>query len=97
MEHKNSIAEIITATVAVAILILMILLIIGLGERMDKIEKALTTPTIARTSVIHGFFQDQQNPKNSGLRMIRVARDGTLVVLPLMPPKVPEKKDAPGK
>jgi hypothetical protein len=94
------ISEIAITTATIGILVLMILLLLGLDDSLKKIEAKLDSPAIPRTSVIHGFYQDQRDPKNSGLRMIRVARDGTLVVMPLMPPKTPkapEKKDDPGK
>ena len=96
----NAFKEAIYITIMVTILALMALAVISLEkavDRMVKIEESINSPRIARTSVMHGFYQDQRDPKKSGLRMIRVWKDGTLVVMPLMPPQVPEKKNAPSK
>ena len=100
----NAFKEAVYLTILVVILGLMGFIVFHVSdvvESLARVERDLSSPKIARTSVMHGYFVDQQNPKNSGLRMIRVARDGTLLVMPLMPPKPPEKaevpKDAPSK
>ena len=100
MNKESTIAGIVVSVVVTAILALLVMITIGLnnamdslGEHLDKIQESLDTPKIARTSVIHGYHYDLQNPKNSGLKMIRTARDGTMLVMPLAPP-TPEKKDA---
>lgn len=95
----NAFKEAVYLTILVVILGLMGFMVFHVSdivEKLDKLDRDITSPKIARTSVMHGYYVNQQNPENSGLRMIRVARDGTLIMLPMMPPKV-EKKDDPSK